>query len=161
MPALNVVFILALAVFIGAASFGFILVLMSSQKDRAVKRRLALRFYPDQQGNYPYEVMHDGTIIEFQPGNSRYQVTPHYIIQPTKSEVVPALPAQPEVRWKVFGSDVEVEQERKLPSSQAEVVQVLLALKEGGATKTQALKQLGITGGNSFKKYAKIFDTLP
>jgi len=143
------------------ALLGFFWHMSQAHKDRAVKREIALRFYADEQGNYPKAIFSDGSLIEFQTGNNRAQVAPQYIIQPAKSEVVRALPSEPEVRWKVFGSEVEATSQPQNLGSKDEVIAFLVEAKNRGETMTSTLKSLGITGGETFKAYAKKWKTLP
>lgn len=154
--ALTLVFITFGLLFFGVAFFGFIWHISQASKDRAVKREIALRFYPDRAGNYPQALYQDGSQTNFQPGNNPY-FQPHFIIQPAKSEVIPALPGRPEVEVKVYGEPAPAQ----LPTTQEEVIAYLVEAKNRGLTKTEALKSLGITGGRSFTKYAKHFDALP
>lgn len=165
MLALNLIFIIFGLAFTLALFVGFFWVMSQAHKDRAVKREIALRFYPDEQGNYPQDHYLLERGIYLQSGNNRAQVAPTYLVQPVRSEVTSALPSRPEPVQKVYGkplpAEVETTSRPQLPQSQAEVTALLIECKERGLTKTEALAKLGITGGRSFTKFAKIFDTLP
>jgi hypothetical protein len=159
--ALDLVFLIFGLLFVTALFFGFFYHFSQASKDQAVKREIALRFYPDEQGNYPKAIFTDGTFIEFQTGNSRHLAAPHYIIQPTKSEVISALPARSEPLQKVYGREVvEVDQPEVLESKD-EVIAYLIEAKSKNVSMTSALKGLGITGGETFKAYAKKWKALP
>jgi hypothetical protein len=165
MLALTLVFVIFGLAFTLVLFIGFFWVMSQAHKDRAAKREIALRFYPDGQGNYPQDhyLLQQG--IYLAPGNHRDQVAPTYLIQPVRSEVLPILPQRQAPALSVYGSEVKPEVETasrpQLPQSQAEVTALLIECKERGMSKTEALAKLGITGGRSFAKYAKVFDTLP
>lgn len=160
MTGLDWVFLAFGVTFTGLLFFGFFWTFSQAHKDRAVKRELALRFYPDKQGNYPKAIYSDGTLIEFQTGNNSAQVAPSYIIQPVKSEVISALPSRPEPLLFSNGSEVESPSQPQQFTSQQEVVEYLLTCKQEGMSQTKALKSLGITGGPSYQKFAAIYKQL-
>jgi len=161
MQALNLVFAIFGLLITSIALFGFFWHMSQAHKDRAVKREIALRYYPDEQGNYPKAIFSDGSLIEFQTGNNRHQVAPYYIIQPAKSEVITALPTRPEVTIYSNGSEVSSTSQPQKLESKDEVIAFLIEAKERGETMTSALNSLGITGGTTFKAYAKKWKTLP
>jgi|ERR1041385_244627 hypothetical protein len=161
MLALDIVFSVFGLVIVSLALYGFFWHHSQASKDRAVKRELALRFRPDQLGNYDQALLSDGTMTDFRPGNKAFPEVPHYLIQPQKSEVVAALPKPFDPVQTVYGSVVSDQPEPKQLTTQAEVVEFLIDAKKRGLTKTAALRELGITGGDQFKKLAKQFDALP
>jgi len=158
---LDMVFALFGLVILTLALFGFYWHISQSHKDRAVKREIALRFYPDKQGNYPKAIFSDGSLIEFSAGNSSTLATPTYIIQPHKSEVIAALPNRPEVTIYSNGSEVESTSQPQTFGSKDEVLAYLIDAKNRGQSLTSTLKSLGITGGESFKAYSKKWKALP